>query len=250
MDAQTVETCPWAAKWLSYFKTPPATSGLASDRRHIPSTNHRNDGQLDSESFVCKTLAPSMSFAFSNDLRDDWCRRAVRIGLIEEQYGLSHGQVLAAARTETVGTCFNCSFRNVVTHVVYSPDFVRPHNPANSYDDFGPTMAALESRRRPRRQEQPHELLSPLASRTLEPSAAYAVARALSTRTGEHAASIFLGFIRRGCAVECAPSIAMAPRTSPSSSTCLLQYAAAGLIVTNVPQEATAQCHRQVGQCR
>ncbi|MEM7756306.1 MAG: hypothetical protein AAF297_11790, partial [Planctomycetota bacterium] len=34
--------------------------------------------------------------------------------------------------------------------------------PANSYDDFGPTMAALESRRRPRRQEQSHELLSPI----------------------------------------------------------------------------------------
>ena len=103
-----------------------------------------------------------MPFVFSNDLRDDWRRRAVRIGLIEEQYGLSHDQVLAAARAETVGTCYNYSFRHAVTHVAYSPDFVRPHNPANSYDDFGPPMAALESRRRPRRQEQSHELLSPI----------------------------------------------------------------------------------------
>ena len=103
-----------------------------------------------------------MPFVFSNDLRDDWRRRAVRIGLIEEECGLSHGQVLAAARTETAGTCFNYSLRNVVTHVAYSPDFVRPHNPANSYDDFGPPTAALASRRRPRRQEQPHELLSPI----------------------------------------------------------------------------------------
>ena len=55
-----------------------------------------------------------MPFVFSNDLRDDWRRRAVRNGLIEEQYGLSHDQVLAAAHAETAGT-YNYSFRNVVT---------------------------------------------------------------------------------------------------------------------------------------
>ena len=39
--------------------------------------------------------------------------------------------MLAAARAETVGSCYtDYVFSRVVTHVAYSPDFVRPHSPA------------------------------------------------------------------------------------------------------------------------
>lgn len=97
-----------------------------------------------------------MRFVFSRDFPGDWHRRAVRIGLIEEAYGLSRDEVLTAARAETLGLCFtDYLFDKVLTHVAYSPDFVRPHNPANSGADFGPLMTELQPRRRQRQSPTP-----------------------------------------------------------------------------------------------
>lgn len=108
---------------------------------------------LDHESLRCRVPARAMPFAFSTGLRADWHRRAARNNLIEGRYGLSHDEVLTAARSETV-VCYtdNC-FDNVPTHIAYNPDSDRPHNSANCGGVFGPPIADFASRRRPRRRE-------------------------------------------------------------------------------------------------